>query len=119
MGIVYEAEHQSLKSRVALKVIHPRLRADRAYVRRFQTEARSAAKLHHTNIVPVFDYGEQEGVCYYAMQCIVGVGLDRVLEDVRRLRASADPDTEPAAVRSQRALPIPAAHTLGPSRRAC
>ena len=62
-------------------------------MRRFQTEARSAAKLHHTNIVPVFDYGEQDGVCYYAMQCIVGVGLDRVLDDVRRLRAAADRDT--------------------------
>ncbi len=92
MGIVYEAEHQSLKSRVALKVMHPRFRADRAYVRRFQTEARSAAKLHHTNIVPVFDYGEQDGVCYYAMQFIVGVGLERVLEDVRRLRAAANRD---------------------------
>ena len=89
MGIVYEAEHESLKNRVALKVMHPQFRADRAYVRRFQTEARSAAKLHHTNIVPVFDYGQQDGVCYYAMQCIDGVGLERVLEDVRRLRAAA------------------------------
>ncbi len=93
MGIIYEAEHQSLKSHVALKVMHSRFRADRGYVRRFQTEARSAAKLHHTNIVPVFDYGEQDGVCYYAMQCIVGVGLERVLDDVRRLRAAANPDT--------------------------
>jgi eukaryotic-like serine/threonine-protein kinase len=92
MGIVYEVEHESLKNRVALKVMHPRFRADGAYARRFQTEARSAAKLHHTNIVPVFDYGEQDGVCYYAMQCIVGVGLERVLEDVRRLRAAANPD---------------------------
>ncbi len=88
MGIVYEAEHDSLKSRVALKVMHPRYRADRAYLRRFQTEARSAAKLHHTNIVPVFDYGRQGDVCYYAMQFIAGVGLDRVLEDVRRFRAA-------------------------------
>ena len=94
MGIVYEAEHESLKNRVALKVMHPRFRADRAYLRRFQTEARSAAKLHHTNIVPVFDYGEQDGVCYYAMQYIDGVGLERVLEDVRRLRAAASRDTE-------------------------
>ncbi len=93
MGIVYEAEHESLKSRMALKVMHPRFRADRTYLRRFQTEARSAAKLHHTNIVPVFDYGEQEGVCYYAMQCIEGVGLDRVLHDVRRLRAGTNSDT--------------------------
>jgi eukaryotic-like serine/threonine-protein kinase len=89
MGIVYEAELESLKNRVALKVMHPRFRTDRSYVRRFQTEARSAAKLHHTNIVPVFDYGQQDGVCYYAMQCIDGVGLERVLEDVRRLRANA------------------------------
>ena len=87
MGIVYEAEHESLKSRMALKVMHPRFRADRDYVRRFQTEARSAAKLHHTNIVPVFDYGQQDGVFYYAMQYIAGVGLERVLDDVRRLRA--------------------------------
>jgi eukaryotic-like serine/threonine-protein kinase len=89
MGIVHEAEHASLKNRVALKVMHPRFRADRAYLQRFQTEARSAARLHHTNIVPVFDYGEQDGVCYYAMQRIVGIGLDQVLEDVRRLRTTA------------------------------
>jgi eukaryotic-like serine/threonine-protein kinase len=89
MGIVYEAEHESLKSRVALKVMHPRFRADRGYLRRFQTEARSAAKLHHTNIVSVFNYGEQDGVYYYAMQYIVGVGLERVLDDVRRLRGAA------------------------------
>ena len=57
MGIVYEAEHRSLKNRVALKVMHPRFRTDSTYLRRFQTEARSAAQLHHTNIVPVFDYG--------------------------------------------------------------
>jgi eukaryotic-like serine/threonine-protein kinase len=93
MGIVYEAEHGSLKSRVALKVMHPRFRLDRTYVRRFQKEARSAAKLHHTNIVPVFDYGEQDGVCYYAMQCITGVGLEKVLQDVRRLRSAAREQT--------------------------
>ena len=63
MGVVYEAEHESLKSRVALKVMHARFRDDRTYVRRFRIEARAAAKLHHTNIVPVFDYGEQDGVC--------------------------------------------------------
>ena len=70
--------------------MHPRFRADRTYLRRFQTEARSAARLHHTNIVPVFDFGEQDGICYYAMQYIAGVGLNDVLDDVRRLRAAAD-----------------------------
>jgi serine/threonine protein kinase/WD40 repeat protein/tetratricopeptide (TPR) repeat protein len=86
MGVVYEAERESLKSHVALKVMHPRFRADRDSLRRFQTEARSAARLHHTNIVPVFDFGEQDGICYYAMQYIDGVGLNDVLDDVRRLR---------------------------------
>jgi serine/threonine protein kinase len=90
MGVVYEAEHESLKSRVALKLMHARFRADQTYLRRFQTEARSAARLHHTNIVPVFDFGEQDGVCYYAMQYIAGVSLNNVLEDVRRLRATAN-----------------------------
>jgi serine/threonine protein kinase/WD40 repeat protein/tetratricopeptide (TPR) repeat protein len=90
MGTVYEAEHESLKNRVALKVMHPRFRADRNYLRRFQTEARAAARLHHTNIVSVFDFGVQNGICYYAMQYIAGVGLNDVLEDVRRLRAAAE-----------------------------
>jgi serine/threonine protein kinase/WD40 repeat protein/Tfp pilus assembly protein PilF len=75
---------------VALKVMHPRFRADQNSLRRFEREARSAARLHHTNIVPVFDFGEQDGICYYAMQYIAGVGLDDVLDDVRRLRAAAD-----------------------------
>jgi serine/threonine protein kinase len=86
MGVVYEAEHASLKSRVALKVMHPRFRADPKYVERFHAEARLAAGLHHTNIVTVFDYGEHDGVCYYAMQFIEGQPLDHVLADVRRLR---------------------------------
>jgi serine/threonine protein kinase/WD40 repeat protein/tetratricopeptide (TPR) repeat protein len=93
MGIVYEAEREALKNRVALKVMHLRFRTDPGSLRRFQTEARSAARLHHTNIVPVFDYGEQDGVYYYAMQYIVGVGLERVLDDVRRLRAAAGSST--------------------------
>ena len=113
MGIVYEAEHGSLKSRMALKVMHPRFRTDRAYVRRFESEARSAAKLHHTNIVPVFDYGEQDGVCYYAMQYIDGVGLEHVLEDVRRLRTAASSTTETETVGMGQATVIDAsANTL-------
>jgi serine/threonine-protein kinase len=95
MGVVYEAEHDSLKSRVALKLIHDRFRSNTAALRRFRREAQSAARLHHTNIVPVFDYGEQDGVCYYAMQFIAGVGLEQVLEDVRRLRAAAEPRAAP------------------------
>ena len=52
MGIVYEAEQQSLKRRVALKVLHPTVATSERQRQRFQREAESAARLHHSNIVP-------------------------------------------------------------------
>lgn len=88
MGIVYEAEQVSLRRRVALKVLAPWLRASPKQVQRFLREARSAAKLEHPDIVPIFGVGEHDGLHYYAMQFIAGHGLDRVLDDVRRLRRS-------------------------------
>jgi len=54
---------------------------------RFQREARAAARLHHPNIVPIFGIGEAEGVNYYAMQLIQGLGLDRIATEVQRLRS--------------------------------
>src|SRR5262249_23584623 len=69
-GVVYEAERESLQSRVALKMMHEQFRDDPTCLRRFRTEARSAARLHHTNIVPVFDFGDHDGACFYAMQFI-------------------------------------------------
>jgi serine/threonine protein kinase len=86
MGVVYEAEQESLGRRVALKVLPAQLLADAQQVRRFQREARSAAKLHHTNIVPVFGAGHHEGTHFYVMQFIPGQGLDVVLEELRQLR---------------------------------
>ena len=85
MGIVYEAEQESLGRRVALKVLACAALTPQQ-IRRFECEARSAAKLHHTNIVPVFGVGHDEGVHYYAMQFIPGQPLDEVLKEVRRLR---------------------------------
>ena len=55
--------------------------------RRFEREAKSAAKLHHTNIVPVFGVGEQDGMPYYVMQFIQGLGLDEVLEELKKLHS--------------------------------
>ncbi len=86
MGIVYEAIRESLKSRVALKIMHPGFRENPRYLRRFHVEACAAASLHHTNIVSVFDYGEIDGVVYYAMPYVVGQSLERVLHDVKRMR---------------------------------
>jgi serine/threonine protein kinase/WD40 repeat protein len=88
MGVVYEAEQESLGRRVAVKVLSPGALFDPKQVRRFEREAKAAAKLHHTNIVPVFGVGRHESHHYYVMQFIAGPGLDAVLRDLRRLRQS-------------------------------
>jgi serine/threonine protein kinase len=88
MGIVYEAEQESLGRHVALKVLPGHALLDPRQLVRFQREARAAAKLHHTNIVPVFGVGQQDGLHYYAMQFIQGQSLDAVLEELWRLRRS-------------------------------
>ncbi len=79
MGIVYEAEQESLRRHVALKVLPAACVASATRLQRFLREAQAAARLHHTNIVPVFGVGQQDGLHYYVMQFIAGEGLDKVL----------------------------------------
>src|SRR5262245_31932056 len=62
MGIVYEAVQESLGRHVALKVFSAHGLLPLTYLERFRREARAAARLHHTNIVPVYGVGENEGV---------------------------------------------------------
>jgi serine/threonine protein kinase/tetratricopeptide (TPR) repeat protein len=97
MGVVYEAIQESLGRHVALKVFMPWVRADSRLIERFRREARAAARLHHTNIVPVFGVGEHGAYHYYAMQFIQGQALDAILHELRRLRSA------------------PGAHTIGPA----
>ncbi len=87
MGIVYEAVQESLGRHVALKILPTHSLLDPRQLQRFQREARSAARLHHTNIVPVFGVGEYEGLNFYAMQFIRGLGLDQV---VSRLKSDSN-----------------------------
>src|SRR5262249_48891490 len=68
MGVVYEAQQLSLGRHVAIKVLPSHALLDPRQLARFRREARSAARLHHTNIVPVFGVGEQDGLHYYVMQ---------------------------------------------------
>jgi eukaryotic-like serine/threonine-protein kinase len=89
MGVVYEAEQISLGRRVALKVLPRQVSRDPMVLERFRREARAAARLHHTNIVPVFEVGQDGDVRFYAMQFIQGQGLDLVIAEMRRLRERA------------------------------
>jgi serine/threonine protein kinase/WD40 repeat protein/tetratricopeptide (TPR) repeat protein len=86
MGVVYEAVQVSLGRRVALKVLPGHAVGDRKSLERFRREARSAARLHHTNIVPVYEVGREGDVSFYAMQLIQGQGLDQVIDELARLR---------------------------------
>jgi WD40 repeat protein len=90
MGVVYEAEQESLGRRVALKVLPRNFGSDAKALARFRREARAAARLHHTNIVPVFDVGQDGDITFYAMQLIQGLSLDQVLVELRCLRDAGE-----------------------------
>jgi serine/threonine protein kinase len=79
MGIVYEAEQVSLGRKVALKVLPFAATLDARQLQRFHNEARAAAGLHHTNIVPVYFVGCERGVHFYAMQFIDGWPLSELI----------------------------------------
>src|SRR5256714_6603086 len=84
MGIVYEAEQVSLRRRVALKVLPFAGMLDPRQLQRFQNEARAAACLHHTNIVPVYFVGCERGVHFYAMQLVEGMNLAALIDQQRQ-----------------------------------
>ncbi|MDA0588916.1 MAG: serine/threonine-protein kinase [Planctomycetota bacterium] len=83
MGVVYAAEQQSLKRFVALKVLAPSISGSENELRRFKREAEAAARLHHTNIVPVFGTGESDGLHFIVMQLVDGVPLNEAIDSVR------------------------------------
>jgi serine/threonine protein kinase len=85
MGVVYVAEHQTLRRQAALKIIVPELAENPDFRERFLREARIAAGLTHPNIVTVYDAGEVDGMLYIAMQFVPGRDLSQILRDDRRL----------------------------------
>jgi WD40 repeat protein/predicted Ser/Thr protein kinase len=110
MGVVYEAVQGPLGRRVALKVLPPHLARDDRFRERFLREARAAARLHHTNIVPVFDSGEHDGTLYFAMQYIDGNSLAAV---VAGRGATPLPPREVARLGVQAAEALAYAHAQG------
>ena len=83
MGRVFEAVQDSLDRRVALKVMSWNQLGGDEQSTRFLQEAQVAARLHHTNIVPVFQVGNTDDLFYYAMQLIDGSGLDSVIHELQ------------------------------------
>ncbi len=91
MGIVYEAEQLSLGRRVAVKVLPKQSLLDEKHLLRFRREAKTAARLHHTNIVPVLGVGEHDGYHFIVMQYIRGVGLDEIIPHLMELGGNSQP----------------------------
>jgi eukaryotic-like serine/threonine-protein kinase len=86
MGAVFEASDLRLDRRVAVKIIGGQFFGDSKALRRFEREAKAAARLNHSHIIPVYDYGalETEGA-YLVMELVEGETLGALLKRVGKL----------------------------------
>jgi WD40 repeat protein len=107
MGVVYRARDPRLKRLVALKMIRADGHADPGQRRRFQTEAESAARLRHPNIVQVYEVGEAGGRPYLALEYVDGGSL------AQRLAGTPLPVEEAAPLVETLARAVHAAHQAG------
>ncbi|MEA2493370.1 MAG: hypothetical protein QOJ29_1281 [Thermoleophilaceae bacterium] len=105
MGVVYKAHHIRLDRAAALKVLTPALADNEEFRERFMRESQMAATLHHSNVVTVYDAGEEDGLLYLAMQFVSGTDLRRLLE----LEGSLDP-TRTMGILAQIGGALDAAH---------
>lgn len=81
MAIVYRAHEKQLDREVALKVLPLSLGFDVEFVERFQREARTAAKLEHPNIIPIYRVGKSGRVIYFTMKLLRGKSLAELVEE--------------------------------------
>ncbi|MDA8294264.1 MAG: protein kinase, partial [Actinomycetota bacterium] len=82
---VYLAEDVTLDRSVAIKLLHPALAGDVAFLKRFRAEARAVAALNHPNVLQVYDWGEQDGQPYLVTEFLAGGSLRQLLDAGRRL----------------------------------
>ncbi|HVJ79769.1 MAG TPA: serine/threonine-protein kinase [Planctomycetia bacterium] len=101
MGVVYEAVQEPLGRRVAVKAVTERMRDATQFLERFLREARASARLHHTNIVPVFQVGVADGIHYFAMQYIDGEPLQASLSRMRAERKNGPKGEKPPTTQKQ------------------
>ena len=108
MGVVYRARHLHLDRLAALKLLNPELAGDAAFRERFLRESRTAATLHHPNIVTVYDAGDADGLLYIAMQLVEGSDLAELLD-----RTGALEPQRAITIAAQIADALDAAHAKG------
>src|SRR5213593_469557 len=80
MGAVFLAHDLTLEREVAIKLLPPDIAQDDQVVRRFQQEAKTAAKLDHPNIIPIYRVESEGGLNYFVMKYISGTSLEDLLD---------------------------------------
>ncbi len=80
MGVIYKGRQEKLDRWVAIKMLLPGALSSPEMVKRFQREARSAARLKHPNIVTIHEVGESDGKPFFTMDLIEGISLDTMME---------------------------------------
>lgn len=88
MGDIYKAVQEPLNRIVALKVLSPQLSRDQEFAKRFEIEAKAISILQHQNIVNIYEYGEDQGLRFFAMQFVDGTDLARFIGDNKMLPVS-------------------------------
>ncbi|HIT89555.1 MAG TPA: serine/threonine protein kinase, partial [Candidatus Merdenecus merdavium] len=105
MADVYKAKDIKLNRYVAIKVLKPEFREDKTFVRKFQTEAQSAAGLTHPNIVSVYDVCDEDGVYFIVMELVEGITLKEYIVKKGRLSVR-----EATSIAIQVSMGLEAAH---------
>jgi serine/threonine protein kinase len=85
MAIVYKAIDLKLNRSVAIKILKNELIEKGAFLKRFQIEAQSVASLSHSNIVPIYDIGDNENIHYIVMEYVNGKSLKELISDEKIL----------------------------------
>lgn len=113
MGSVYRGYQKNLKRDVAIKILSRELSNDPEFIARFNREAQTVAALEHPNIVPIHDYGTQQGISYVVMRSLTGGTLEDRLEE-RHLRGDPLPSlSDTAKLFNQIAGALDYAHEQG------
>lgn len=108
MADVYKAKDHKLNRFVAMKVLKQEFREDTNFIKKFKTEAQSAAGLTHPNVVNVFDVGENQGIHYIVMELVEGITLKEYISKKGKLSVK-----EATSIAIQVSMGLEAAHNHG------
>lgn len=108
MADVYKAKDHKLNRFVAVKVLKKEFRDDKVFISKFRVEAQSAAGLAHSNIVNIYDVGEEAGIYYIVMELIEGITLKEYIKNKGHLSVR-----EATSIALQISAGLEAAHNNG------